>query len=144
MRSTSRAVATSRRTTTVREFVQRFSSTPRAARLARLLVVEELDRWGVARGGELSDGVALVVAELTANAVTHGFVAGRDFEVRVSMAAGAIRVAVSDARGERLPPATNPRSDFGRGLTLVAEVASEWGVEPRRSCGKTVWAVLRK
>jgi len=123
------------------EFVQRFSATRRGARLARRLAVQQLDAWGVPYGCELSDDVAVVVAELAANAVLHGHVTGRDFELRVLPEAGGFRVEVSDARGERRPElcAGGPGGEGGHGLRLVAALAAEWGVA-ERVVGKTVWA----
>ncbi|MBA4865616.1 ATP-binding protein [Streptomyces sp. PSKA54] len=133
--------------TTVRVFRQRFSSTRRGARLARLLTVEQLSSWGIKYGSDLSASAALIVADLAANAVTHGRVPGRDFEVRLTLAldSGVLRIGVSDARGERLPRAAAPVDGeaSGHGLVLVATLASQWGVEPRRSLGKTVWADVR-
>ncbi|MGC4948026.1 ATP-binding protein [Streptomyces sp. DT224] len=123
------------------EFVQRFSATRRGARLARRLAVQQLDAWGVPYGCELSDDVAVVVAELAANAVLHGHVTGRDFELRVTPEAGGFRIEVSDARGERRPElcAGGPGAEGGHGLRLVAALAAEWGVA-ERVVGKTVWA----
>ncbi|MFB8209307.1 MULTISPECIES: ATP-binding protein [unclassified Streptomyces] len=123
------------------DFVQRFSATRRGARLARRLAVQQLDAWGVAYGSQLSDDVAVVVAELAANAVLHGHVTGRDFELRVLPEADGIRVEVSDARGERRPElcAGGPAAEGGHGLRLVEALAAEWGVA-ERIVGKTVWA----
>jgi anti-sigma regulatory factor (Ser/Thr protein kinase) len=91
--------------------------------------------------------VAAIVAELAANAVTHGRVPGRDLELRVVLTAGqAIRIEVSDARDERRPLASlaapEPDAEAGRGLLVVAALASRWGVADREGPGKTVWAVL--
>ncbi|MER5357752.1 ATP-binding protein [Streptomyces sp. NPDC002785] len=125
------------------EFVQRFSATRRGARLARRLAVYQLDEWGVPYGSELSDNAAVVVAELAANAVLHGNVKGRDFELRLLGLADTIRIEVSDARGERGPEPQPPRPDAesGFGLHLVGVVATSWGVKDRL-VGKTVWAEL--
>ena len=90
---------------TVSVFTQRFSSTPRGARLARHLVLHELGAWGVPHGSEASDTAALLVGELAANAVTHGRVPGRDFEVTVTLLGRTLRIEVSDTRGELRPPA---------------------------------------
>ncbi|MFJ8077215.1 ATP-binding protein [Streptomyces sp. NPDC096176] len=143
------AVAAARSPLTVRVFTQRFSSTPRGARLARHLAVHQLDRWGLPHGSELSDAAALIVAELTANAVTHGRVPGRDFELTLTRAPGAVlRIEVSDTRGERRPPtpgtlaAPGPAEDSGRGLLLVEALASRWCVYDRVPVGKTVRAEL--
>ncbi|MFF0478177.1 hypothetical protein [Streptomyces sp. NPDC004284] len=51
---------------TVRVFTQRFSSTPRGARLARRLALHQLDRWRLPYGSETSDTTGLLVAELAA------------------------------------------------------------------------------
>ncbi|MFE9920221.1 ATP-binding protein [Streptomyces sp. NPDC005774] len=129
-------------------FALRFSPTPRGARLARRLASQQTDAWGWPYGSPVHDTVELVVAELAANAVTHGRVPGRDAELRLSRDADGtrLRVEVSDARGERLPvPAADggPLTEGGRGLALVAALAEEWGVAERPGApGKTVWALV--
>ncbi|CAM5385982.1 hypothetical protein SHIRM173S_09740 [Streptomyces hirsutus] len=129
-------------------FTLRFSPTPRGARLARRLASQQTDAWGWPYGSPVHDTVGLVVAELAANAVTHGRVPGRDAELRLSRNADGtrLRVEVSDVRGERLPvPASDggPLAEGGRGLALVAALAEEWGVAERPGGpGKTVWAVV--
>jgi anti-sigma regulatory factor (Ser/Thr protein kinase) len=132
---------------TVHQFAMRFSSTPRGARLARRLCGYRLDAWGVPYGSDAHDVVTLVVAELCANAVRHGHVAGRDFHVLLTAdpATGTVRIEVSDTLGERLPhlPATVPTDGVGgRGLLLVEALADRWGCSPRAGGGpgKTVWA----
>lgn len=133
---------------TVRVFAQRFSSTPRGARLARYLAVHQLDAWGIPYGTELSESAALVVAELGANAVTHGRVPGRDFELALTLGPDVLRIEVTDARGERRPPdreavpAPAPLAVAGRGLLLVQAVAARWEVRDRIPVGKTVAAEL--
>ncbi|MBB5798937.1 ATP-binding protein [Streptomyces caelestis] len=134
---------------TVHQFTMRFSSTPRGARLARRLCGYRLDGWGVPYGSDAHDVVTLVVAELSANAVRHGHVAGRDFHVLLTAdpATDTVRIEVSDTRGERLPtlPVTPPEDgedEGGRGLLLVEALADRWGCSPRAEGGpgKTVWA----
>ncbi|MEU4800028.1 ATP-binding protein [Streptomyces sp. NPDC023327] len=128
-----------------REFTQRLSATPRGARLARRLSRYYLDGWGIAYDSELSDAAEAIVAELAANAATHGRVPGRDFEVRLTLVMDTLRIEVSDTRTELMPPQTPepPEADdeSGRGLVIVAALAAEWGVVPRQ-VGKTVWAHL--
>ncbi|WEH39203.1 ATP-binding protein [Streptomyces sp. AM 2-1-1] len=128
-------------------FVQRFRSTPRGARLARRFVLHQLDGWGVPYGSEASDTAARLVAELTANAATHGRVSGRDFEVTAEIVDGTPRLAVSDARGETRPPAPGapppampPLAESGRGMLLVEALADRWEVLDRPPVGKTVVA----
>jgi anti-sigma regulatory factor (Ser/Thr protein kinase) len=122
-----------------------FSGTPRGARLARLLAVRELELWGWPPSSESGEAAALVVAELAANAVTHGHVAGRGFRLRLEVEAseaGLLVVSVDDARGERLPEPRAPEDGAsGRGLLLVQALAVAWGWRPRPPSGKTVWAV---
>ncbi|MCM3266184.1 ATP-binding protein [Streptomyces thermoviolaceus] len=135
---------------TVHRFAMRFSSTPRGARLARHLCAHRLDVWGVPYGTDAHESVVLVVAELCANAVRHGRVAGRDFHVLLTLAPAArtVRIEVTDTRGERLPcPSAAGTSagevrDGGRGLLLVEALADRWGFGPRADSGpgKTVWA----
>ncbi|MFF2406661.1 ATP-binding protein [Streptomyces sp. NPDC058092] len=98
---------------------------------------------GVLYGSELSDDAAVIVSEPAANAVLHGRVAGRDFELRLVALAGTLRIEVSDARGERGPEPQPPRSgaESGYGLHLVGVPATSWGVKGR-IVGKTVWAEL--
>ncbi|MFB7440068.1 ATP-binding protein [Streptomyces mirabilis] len=131
---------------TVRVFTQRLSATPRGARLARHLVLHQLHTWGIPHGTDASDTVAVIVAELAANAVTHGRVPGRDFELRLSLVTGSVRVEVTDTRsGPRPPgpgdvPAARPLDEGGRGLVLVEALADRWEVLDREPPGKTVRA----
>ncbi|MFJ7997970.1 ATP-binding protein [Streptomyces sp. NPDC096310] len=125
----------------------RLSSSHRGARLARLLCAEQLDSWDIPRTVPASGSVvAVVVAELAANAVTHGRTPGRDFEVRLGRGVDRVRVEVIDTRPDRLPRApgiSSPpavESTGGRGLLLVAAYADRWGWGVRDPYTKTVWA----
>ncbi|WTE49065.1 ATP-binding protein [Streptomyces sp. NBC_01622] len=130
-------------------FFQQLSATRRGARLARHLATHQLDVWGVPFGSDLSDTVALVVAELAANAVLHARVPGRDFALRLEHRMDALRIEVADARGDRpvagqVPAtgATDTTADHGRGLVIVGALASRWGVTDRPGPGKVVWAEI--
>jgi anti-sigma regulatory factor (Ser/Thr protein kinase) len=130
-----------------REFTMRFTSTPRGARLARRLVSHRLNDWGHPYTTPVNETLTLITAELTANAVRHGHVPGRDFHVQLTLAGGTFRIEVTDTRAEKRPPASLPATDSlsesGRGLLLVAALADDWGVSPRQAApGKTVWAEL--
>ncbi|MFF0423146.1 ATP-binding protein [Streptomyces sp. NPDC004520] len=117
----------------VRQFGIQLSATPRGARLARLLAVEQLRSWELEYAARPA---AHVVAELAVNAVTHGRVPGRDFRLAMSAAEGTLRIEVTDTRGDRLPVAP------GRGLLIVEGLAERWGVRPGPVPRKTVWAEL--
>lgn len=123
-----------------------FASTARGARHARHHAVQRMAEWGFPAESDASCAVALVVAELAANAVRHGRVPGHTFGLRLvhDVAGALVRIEVADAAAARRPPATAPRSapdaESGRGLLLVAAVAVRWGCVPRQPVGKTVWA----
>ncbi|MGA4997133.1 ATP-binding protein [Streptomyces arboris] len=127
-------------------FTMLFSSTPRGARLARYLAGGRLDTWGIPYGSDAHDALTLIVAELSANAVSHGLVPGRDFRLRLSAEDATVREEVTDTRGECVPALNDPLADDqegGRGLLLVAALADNWGWFPRTDGpGKTVWASL--
>ncbi|MFI0976627.1 ATP-binding protein [Streptomyces sp. NPDC021093] len=137
---------------TVRTFSQLLSATERGARLARQLAVHQCHEWGIPYGSETSDAVAHIVAELAANAVTHGQVRGRGFEIRLVHldhdTDALLRIEVSDACGERRPPEPGTLrtpatgADSGRGLFLVEALADRWAVQDREPGGKTVRAEI--
>ncbi|MGW8488399.1 ATP-binding protein [Streptomyces sp. NPDC055886] len=126
-----------------------FSATRLGASRARGFALRQLDDWGIAYGAPLSDDVALLVAELAANAALHGRVQGRDFELRLlyEQATAVVRVEVSDTHSRRPDPsavtATAADAECGRGLHLVGAVAFRWGVSDRTGPGKSVWAETR-
>ncbi|MFD5376406.1 ATP-binding protein [Streptomyces griseoincarnatus] len=125
---------------TVRNFSVLLSATPRSARLARLLTDAHLRDWGYD-----PEAARHVVAELAANAVTHGRVPGRDFRLAFYVVGHTLRIEVTDTRGDRLPQhqPPSPDAESGRGLLLVEALADRWGVSEDRLPRKTVWAELR-
>lgn len=86
---------------------------------------------------------ALLASELCTNALLHGCLRDRLFRVETSLTDTALRIAVTDPRGERLPGArpSDPDDQFGRGLLIVRMLAGRWAVETL-TVGKTVWAEL--
>nr|WP_249416483.1 ATP-binding protein [Streptomyces sp. TS71-3] len=129
-----------------REFRRQFTSSPRNARLARRLAVRRMEEWGYPPPSDTSCTVALLVAELSANAVLHGRVPGHHFALCLSLdgTTGVVRIEVADAAGVKRPPKAAPPScpggESGRGLLLVNALATRWGSAPRDPLGKTVWA----
>lgn len=85
---------------------------------------------------QLVDTATLLVSELTTNAVVHG---DGEISVRVVPTDTGVRVEVRD-ESEALPEERPPDLDAegGRGIDLVARLATAWGVRPE-SRGKTVW-----
>ncbi|WP_329102646.1 ATP-binding protein [Streptomyces sp. NBC_01439] len=115
-------------------------STPRGARAARALTVDQLAEQGLP-----FEGAAQVVAELAANAVTHGRVPGRSFRLALRITDGpTLRIEVSDTRREFTPLAApaGPGAESRRGLVLVAAFASRWGIDHGPAPLKTVWAEM--
>ncbi|MEV7388540.1 MULTISPECIES: ATP-binding protein [unclassified Streptomyces] len=123
----------------IRNFSVLLSPTRRGARLARLLATEQLRAWGL----PLEDA-AHVVAELAANAATHGRVAGRGFRLSMYVVGDTVRIEVTDTCGDRRPRTQQPSPDGenGRGLLIVEALADRWGVIPGPRPRKTVWAEL--
>jgi anti-sigma regulatory factor (Ser/Thr protein kinase) len=121
-------------------FIERFPSSPSAPSRARTAVT---DRFGAETqlqvGAETVDDVRLVVSELATNAV-HA--SADDFVLVIEIHHGEARVEVSDT-SQALPHVEDPSSTqaHGRGLLLVAGVATDWGVDSR-AVGKAVWATL--
>lgn len=117
------------------------SATHEVAR-ARRFVRELAVSWGLASGRV--DDLELVASELVTNAVTHTtgevFVQlGRD-----EAGDGDIVLAVRDTSSQPpRPRAAGTDEPTGRGLGVVAALATSWGVEAApHAGGKTVWARL--
>ncbi|WP_155058181.1 ATP-binding protein [Streptomyces blattellae] len=108
--------------------------------LARRHVAQLAVDWG--HPGVAGDA-ALLASELCTNALLHGCLRDRLFRVETSLTSTALRVAVTDPRGERLPYSRPSTTDdqFGRGLLIVRTLAARWSVE-KLTVGKTVWAEL--
>jgi anti-sigma regulatory factor (Ser/Thr protein kinase) len=109
-----------------------FAPDPSEVYAARHFVGSVLDAWGL----ELED-LPLLVSELATNAVLH---ARSDFEVTVIRSHDRVRVEVFD-QNTRLPSfaAAPPDAYSGRGLVIMRELATAWGVESHSDVGKTIW-----
>ncbi|MFH9585277.1 ATP-binding protein [Streptomyces luteogriseus] len=124
------------------QFSVLLSSTPRGARLARLLAMEWMRTREMPH--RVTEAAKHLIAELAANAATHGRLPGRDFRLVLRTRSETLRIEVTDTRGDDLPrhhPAT-PDAESGRGLLLVEALADRWGVELGPVPRKTVWAEL--
>lgn len=105
---------------------------------ARHFIESILSGWGLQ---ELAWNATLIVSELASNAALHA--RGQEFRVQISTEADGVRLEVSDG-SLRLPQqrSYSESATTGRGLRLVADLSSEWGVTPSPD-GKTIWVLLR-
>ena len=85
--------------------------------------------------------VELMVSELATNCVTH---ADTSFTISLTTAGRALRVDVhDDGTGRPAVAFPAPSEPHGRGLYLVDQLSTSWGVSSsRRRPGKTLWFVL--
>lgn len=93
---------------------------------------------------DVREDVALVVSELLGNAMRHGSsLADGRLAVEWKTAADGVEIAVTDGGGSTAPVIGTPgvTEVGGRGLSIVATVATQWGVE-HRGRETTVWAVI--
>ncbi|NYI07848.1 ATP-binding protein [Allostreptomyces psammosilenae] len=113
---------------------------PASVPAARRFVADALTGW---RLPHLLDDATVCVSELVSNAVRHGSPPGRAIHLGLLplLPAGLLRLEVGDD-GPGVPRPRAPVADDaigGRGLLLVAALASAWGSEPRPLAGKVVW-----
>lgn len=109
---------------------------PRSASLARRLVATALTDAG---HGAVVERASLLVSEAVTNAILH---AGTPILLTCSWTASSVRVEVHD--GSPVPPGVrhyHAEASTGRGLSLVAALASRWGVDATDN-GKTLWFEL--
>ena len=91
-----------------------------AAGLARRHVTSELESW------ENIDDIALVVSELTTNAVEHG---GAAIDLSLELIQTRLRLTVASVAGIGEPGVRQAADDEdgGRGLRIVSLLAEDWG-----------------
>ncbi|WP_327359162.1 ATP-binding protein [Streptomyces sp. NBC_01304] len=132
----------------LRRRVFRLPGHPASVHLARLRVRDHMSAWGHGVGSGAVDDALLLVSELATNAVRHGLVLDREFEVAVTVLAdGSCLIEVSDGSpaGPELRGAAvgvGWDAEHGRGLQLVDVLAQAWGVWQRGRYGKTVWVLV--
>ena len=109
-----------------------------SAALVRHSIADDLAGNRVAR--DSIDDVVLVASELVGNAVVHAGGPEDDLDVSWDIEPSAVVVRVADASATvpELRSADAARTG-GRGLAIVASIASDWGVH-RWPRGKQVWA----
>ncbi|HEX3899435.1 MAG TPA: SpoIIE family protein phosphatase [Mycobacteriales bacterium] len=96
-------------------------------------------QWFADEPDHLVDDAAQVVSELVTNAILHG---EEPVTLRLSRTGNALRLEVEDA-GHTMPIVSRASADTmtGRGLSLIAALASGWGVTESPG-GKIVWAEI--
>lgn len=120
---------------------------PRAAGRARTLIASVLTAGpGRERYDDLVDSVQLVASELVTNAVLH---ARTTLTLGICQNQQSLVVAVGDRATERHPAGSrSPQADValgesGRGMTIVATLADDFGWRPRTDAeGKIIWALF--
>jgi serine/threonine-protein kinase RsbW len=98
---------------------------------------------GVLSGFGAAEDIVLCVCELASNAVLHSCSRepGGQFTVRVSVSPGGrIRAEVVDRGGPWEPEAAQDE-EHGRGLVIVAALATRWGVTGSEA-GRSAWLEL--
>src|SRR5690606_21685370 len=105
-----------------------------ARRFARSI----LTSWELAH---VTETVELLVSEVVTNAVGHARTGG---EMVLMQKQGALRVEVSDTGGGNVAPRqARPDDVTGRGMAIVAALATRWGVvdddQGADRTAKTVW-----
>ena len=83
----------------------------------------------------------LVASELVTNAVVH---TRGPLRLRLELVAGRLHLAVADVSPRLLGLAADPDAEGGRGLLVVDQLASSWGVQHPPEGGKVIWCVLER
>ncbi|GAB7180894.1 ATP-binding protein [Kitasatospora sp. Ki12] len=122
-----------------------FPCLPRSAGRARIRLLRQAFEWDVPV--ESTETALILLSELVTNACRHAR-GPRDrlIGVRVLLPTRSVlRIEVSDA-SSKLPALRHaaPDDESGRGLELVAALATSWGAHPRGDgyIGKTTWCEL--
>ncbi|MFF2503854.1 SpoIIE family protein phosphatase [Streptomyces sp. NPDC058067] len=112
---------------------------PDALRNARIALREALQSWSLEA---LGDTAELLACELATNALLHTDGSATLTARPVRHSGRGVRLAVSDtSTASPRRRAATEQSTSGRGVMLIEELATAWGVEPRGN-GKTVWCEL--
>ena len=107
-----------------------------SAGLARRFVAVTLHRWGLDTPVEVA---VLLAGELVTNAIVH--TTSPTIGLVVHRRDHAVRVEIHDTSPQPPKPDRLAAGDDqgGRGLTLVAALATRWGVDTTHGDGKAVW-----
>lgn len=113
----------------------RFLAARTAPAQVRTLVGLRLDAWGLAA---VCDDAKLIASELVTNAVLH--TSEQEIRARLTREARGVLLEVWDSSDVLPAPREDVEGLGGRGLPLVAALASECGASRTAPYGKWVWA----
>ncbi len=103
---------------------------------ARRLVLAVVRGWDLQLTSETLEELALLCSEIIANAVRH---TTGPSTVTVLWTGTRLRVEVTDTAPELpFPRGCTDHAESGRGLMLIAAIATDWGTAPTPT-GKAVW-----
>ena len=114
------------------QFRKRLPTTHHAPGLARAA----LAATAVGIPGDVLADAALLTSELVTNSIRHSN--SEWVQVDIELVRDQLRIRVSDADSRSIHPRAAD-VDGGWGLTLVAELATAWGVKRRHASGKAIW-----
>ncbi len=111
------------------------------ARVARARVRRALVEWGLSA---IEPNVTLVVSELVTNGFLH---AGGPVDLVISADRDRLHISVADNEPGAVPHElhVSPTEPGGRGMAIVADLTSRWGVllkRPDGHPGKIVWCEI--
>ncbi|MGP3972633.1 SpoIIE family protein phosphatase [Streptomyces sp. 8N114] len=114
-------------------------SDPGSLHAARHALRTALHRWSL---GSLADTAELLASEMATNALLHTEGDATLTARPVRNGGRALRITVTDTSPTSPQRrAATEQSTSGRGLMLIEELATDWGVEPRGN-GKRVWCEI--
>ena len=117
----------------LRRLLPATDAAPHAARQAIAFVSS-----GIA--SETMEVARLLTSELVSNSVRHAGMSPTDtIGLLVQVTRSTVHVEVSDASGDKKPVLTEPSASGGRGLHIVAALASRWGGAADVDGRKTTW-----
>jgi anti-sigma regulatory factor (Ser/Thr protein kinase)/anti-anti-sigma regulatory factor len=120
----------------------RLAPTPTAPAAARAFVREVCQYWQLALpDNTVMERAVLLANELVTNAMVH---AHTEMRLRLELRGDRLHIAVRDGSPGLLRLVTPDwQEEGGRGLWLIEQLASAWGVNRHPDGGKVVWCTLR-
>jgi anti-sigma regulatory factor (Ser/Thr protein kinase) len=115
-----------------------------SARLVRRELTADLDDQACGVDADFVGDAAAVATELVGNAVRHAAaLPGGVITVEWQRYPDGLEIRVTDGGSAQVPVmrVVNPEAVGGRGLAIVATLATRWGVAPAER-GRCVWAWL--